>query len=49
MRCCRAAHLNQLTLTGKQSRVLTAQPTFAITLNSSLVTLKELLNTIPAQ
>ena len=45
------ARLNQLTLTGKANLagLLTAQPTFAITFNSSLVTLKELLNTIPAQ
>lgn len=45
------AGLNQLTLTGKANLagLLTAQPTFAITFNSSLVTLKELLNTIPAQ
>ncbi|MDO9119059.1 MAG: AsmA-like C-terminal domain-containing protein [Nitrospira sp.] len=45
------ARLNQLTLTGKANLagLLTAQPTFAVTFNSSLVTLKELLNTIPAQ
>ena len=45
------ARLNQLTLTGKANLagLLTAQPTFAITFNSSLVTLKELLNTIPVQ
>ncbi|ULA65251.1 MAG: hypothetical protein LZF86_190554 [Nitrospira sp.] len=45
------ARLNQLTLTGKANLagLLTAQPTFSVTFNSSLVTLKELLNTIPAQ
>ena len=45
------ARLNQLTLTGKANLagLLTAQPTFAVTFNSSLVTLKELLNTIPAE
>ncbi|MDP3091231.1 MAG: AsmA-like C-terminal domain-containing protein [Nitrospira sp.] len=45
------ARLNQLTLTGKANLagLLTAQPTFAVTFNSSLVTLKELLNIIPAQ
>lgn len=45
------ARLNRLTLTGKANLagLLTAQPTFAVTFNSSLVTLKELLNTIPAQ
>ena len=43
--------LNQLTLTGKANLagLLTAQPTFNVTFNSSLVTLKELLNTIPAE
>jgi len=45
------ARLNQLTLTGKANLagLLTAQPTFSVTFNSSLVTLKELLNTLPAQ
>lgn len=45
------AHLNQLTLTGKAnlSGLLTAQPTFAVTFSSSLVTLTELLTTIPAE
>lgn len=45
------ARLNQLTLTGKANLagLLTAQPTFAVTFNSSLVTLKELLATVPAQ
>lgn len=45
------ARLNQLTLTGKANLagLLTAQPTFAVTFNSSLVTVKELVNTIPAE
>ncbi|MFO0706638.1 MAG: AsmA-like C-terminal domain-containing protein [Nitrospira sp.] len=45
------ARVNQLTLTGKAnlSGLLTAQPTFTVTFNSSLVTMAELLATIPAE
>ncbi|MEC4889288.1 MAG: AsmA-like C-terminal domain-containing protein [Nitrospira sp.] len=45
------ARVNQLSVTGKAnlSGLLTPQPTFAVTFNSSWVTLPELLATIPAQ
>lgn len=44
------AHLNNITLKGKANLagLLTPQPTFAVTFNSSLVALPELLKTIPS-
>ncbi len=45
------ARVNQLSVTGKAnlSGLLTPQPTFSVTFDSSWVTLQELLATIPAQ
>jgi uncharacterized protein YhdP len=45
------AHLNEMTLTGKANLagLLTPQPTFAVTFNSSLVALAQLLKAIPAE
>lgn len=45
------ARLNEMTLTGKANLagLLTPQPTFAVTFNSSLIALSQLLKTIPAE
>jgi AsmA-like C-terminal region/AsmA family len=45
------AHLNDITLTGKANLagLLTPQPTFSITFSSSLVSLPQLLQTIPPE
>lgn len=44
-----SARLNEMALTGKANLagLMTVQPTFAITLSSSLVSLAQLLNTVP--
>lgn len=46
-----SALLNEMTLTGKASLagLMTPQPTFAVTINSSVVTLSQLLQTIPLE
>ncbi len=46
-----SARLNEMVLTGNASLagLLTAQPTFAVTFSSSLMTLPQLLKTIPAE
>lgn len=46
-----SARLNEMTLTGKANLagLMTPQPTFAVTFSSSLVSLSQLLNTIPAE
>jgi len=46
-----SARLNEMTLTGKASLagLMTPQPTFAVTISSSLVTLPQLLQTIPLE
>ncbi len=46
-----SARLNEMTLTGKASLagIMTPQPTFAVTISSSLVTLPQLLQTIPLE
>jgi hypothetical protein len=44
-----SARLNEMALTGKANLagLMTSQPTFAVTLSSSLVSLAQLLNTVP--
>ena len=46
-----SARLNEMTLTGKASLagIMTPQPTFAVTISSSLVTLPQLMQTIPLE
>jgi uncharacterized protein involved in outer membrane biogenesis len=46
-----SAHLNEMALAGKANLagLMTPQPTFAVTLSSSLVSLSQLLTTVPAE